>query len=62
MKKISTVQPFKSEILKEQKLTIGLDLGDCWPFYCVKDEAGSDLTREQYPNNQTTSRAPRVAR
>jgi hypothetical protein len=28
MKKISTVQAFSNEILKEQKLTIGLDLGD----------------------------------
>jgi len=28
MKKISTVQTFKSEIFKEQKLTIGLDLGE----------------------------------
>ena len=28
MKKISTVQTFKSEIFKEQKLTIGVDLGD----------------------------------
>jgi len=40
MKKISTVQTFKSEIFKEQNLTIGLDLGDRWSFYCVKDEAG----------------------
>ena len=28
MKKISTVQAFGKEILKEQKLTIGVDLGD----------------------------------
>jgi hypothetical protein len=28
MKKISTVQTFKSEIFKERKLTIGVDLGD----------------------------------
>ncbi len=40
MKKTITVQAFKSEILKEQKLTIGLDLGDRWSFYCVLDEAG----------------------
>ena len=32
MKKISTVQTFKSEIFKDQKLTIGLDLGDLWSF------------------------------
>ena len=28
MKKISTMQVFGNEIFKEQKLTIGLDLGD----------------------------------
>ena len=38
MKKISTVQVFGNEIFKEQKLTIGVDLGDLWSFYCVRDE------------------------
>ena len=42
MKKISTVQAFGNEIFKEQKLTIGLDLGDRWSFYCVLDEAGTN--------------------
>src|ERR1700722_16410978 len=37
MKKISTVQKYGKEILKEQKLTIGVDLGDRWSFYCVLD-------------------------
>jgi hypothetical protein len=40
MKKISTMQVFSNEIFKEQKLTIGVDLGDRWSFYCVLDEAG----------------------
>ena len=39
MKKISIMQAFSNEILKEQKLTIGMDLGDRWSFYCVLDEA-----------------------
>ena len=39
MKKISTVQIFKSEIFKEQRLAIGLDLGDRWSCYCILDEA-----------------------
>ncbi|MGC1635620.1 MAG: hypothetical protein WA744_09230, partial [Candidatus Acidiferrales bacterium] len=39
MKKISTVQIFGNEIFKEQKLTIGVDLGDRWSFYCVLGEA-----------------------
>ena len=37
MKKISTMQVFRNEIFKEQKLTIGVDLGDRWSFYCVLD-------------------------
>jgi hypothetical protein len=41
MKKISTTQAFSNEILKEQKLTIGVDLGDRWSFYCV-------LSRNRY--------------
>ncbi len=40
MKKFSPVQTCKSEIFKEQKLTIGLRLGDRWWFCCVLDEAG----------------------
>jgi len=30
MKKTFTAQAFQNEIFKEQKLTIGLDLGDRW--------------------------------
>src|SRR6202049_3310811 len=40
MKKTSAVQAFKSELFNEHKLTMGLDLGDRWSFYCVLDEAG----------------------
>jgi hypothetical protein len=43
MKKISAAQAFGNEIFKEQKLTIALDLGDLWPFYCVRDEAGTSF-------------------
>src|SRR5437764_573839 len=39
MKKISTVQTLRNEILKKQKLTIGMDLGDRWSCYCIPDEA-----------------------
>ena len=44
MKKISTVLIFGNEIFKEQKLTIGVDLGDLWSFYCIKDEAGQIIS------------------
>jgi transposase len=63
MKKISTVQTFKSEIFKDQKLTIGVDLGDRWSFYCVLDEAGKIILEQKVPTTpeamkQTFSRMP----
>src|ERR1700675_32459 len=64
MKKISTVQVFGNEILKEQKLTIGLDLGDRWSFYCVLDEAGKIILEQKVPTTpeamkQTFGKIPR---
>ena len=64
MKKSSTVQVFSNEIFKEQKLTIGLDLGDRWSFYCVLDEAGKVLLEQKVPTTtegmkQTFTRIPR---
>jgi transposase len=47
MKKISTVQIFESEIFKEQRLTIGMDLGDHWSCYCILDEAGRILLEQK---------------
>ena len=63
MKKISTVQAIGNEIFKEQKLTIGVDLGDRWSFYCVLDEAGEVLLEQKVPTTpeamkQTFSRIP----
>jgi len=63
MKKISTVQTFGNEIFKEQKLTIGVDLGDRWSFYCVLDEAGQVLLEQKVSTTpdamkQTFSRIP----
>ena len=49
MKKTITVQAFRSEIFKGQKLTIGLDLGDRWSFYCVMDEAGQVVWEQKLP-------------
>jgi transposase len=64
MKKNSTVQVFSNEIFKEQKLTIGLDLGDRWSFYCVLDEAGKIIVEQKVPTTpegmkQTFARIPR---
>jgi transposase len=63
MKKISTVQVYGKEILKEQKLTIGVDLGDRWSFYCVLEEAGQIILEQKVPTTaeamkQTFSRIP----
>lgn len=64
MKKISTVQVFRNEIFKEQKLTIGVDLGDRWSFYCVLDEAGKILLEQKVATTpeamkQTFGKIPR---
>src|SRR3981189_3741064 len=63
MKKISTVQVFGKESLKEQKLAIGVDLGDRWSFYCVLDEIGKIILVQKVPTlseamKQTFSRIP----
>src|ERR1700737_370528 len=64
LKNTITVQAFQSEILKEQKLTIGLDLGDRWSFYCVLDEAGQVILEQKLPTTpeamkQTFGKIPR---
>ena len=64
MKKISTMQAFGNEIFKEQKLTIGVDLGDRWSFYCVLDEAGKIILEQKLPTTpeamkQTFGKIPR---
>src|SRR6266446_5998484 len=64
MKKISTVQVFGNEIFKEQKLTIGVDLGDRWSFYCVLDEAGKIILEQKVSTTpeamkETVERIPR---
>jgi transposase len=40
MKKVSTVAAEASKKISQQKLTVGLDLGDRNSWYCVVDEAG----------------------
>jgi transposase len=45
-KKVSIVAEKQSRNFFEQKLTIGLDLGDRSSWYCVLDEAGT-IVQEQ---------------
>jgi transposase len=40
MKKVSAVAAKASKKIAQQKLTVGLDLGDRNSWYCVVDEAG----------------------
>jgi hypothetical protein len=47
MKKISTLVTKQSKNFREQKLTIGLDLGDRSSWYCVLDEAGEVLLEQK---------------
>src|ERR1700688_3884993 len=47
MKKISTAGVKQTQNVSEQKLTIGLDLGDRSSWYCVLDEAGEVLLEQR---------------
>src|SRR6202161_2143011 len=64
MKKTSAVQAFKSELFNEQKLTMVLDLGDRWSFYCVLDETGQVILEQKLATTpeavkQTFGKIPR---
>jgi len=47
MKKVSTAAAKQSKNFSEQKLTIGLDLGDRSSWYCVLEEAGSIVLEQK---------------
>jgi transposase len=47
MKKISTGAAKQIKNISEQKLTVGLDLGDRSSWYCMLDEAGSTLIEQR---------------
>ena len=47
MQKSSTMRRTASKIFKERQLTMGLDLGDRWSFYCVLDESGKVILEEK---------------
>jgi transposase len=47
MKKVSTEAAKPSRKISEQKLTVGLDLGDRSSGYCVLDEAGGVLLEQR---------------
>ena len=47
MKKVSTEAAKQSKKISEQKLTVGLDLGDRSSWYCVLDATGSVLLEQR---------------
>ena len=47
MQKLSIRRVTGSRILQRHQLTIGLDLGDRWSFYCVLNEAGQVLLEQK---------------
>src|SRR5580698_1159568 len=49
MKKTSTVRVNGNMIFKGHRLTIGLDLGDRWSFYCALNEVGEVVREEKVP-------------
>src|SRR5450432_1734254 len=49
MKKISTVVSNRIEIFKDDKLTIGLDLGDRFSHYCILNGAGEVIREHRLP-------------
>jgi transposase len=56
MKKISTTAVKQTNNFREQRLTIGLDLGDRSSWYCVLDESGTVLLEQRL---STTPKAMR---
>jgi transposase len=58
MKKVSTVAAKQSRNFSQQKLTIGLDLGDRSSCYCVLDESGRIVLEQRV---STTAKALREA-
>ena len=58
MQKISTMRATGRGIFNGRQLTIGVDLGDRFSFYCVVDEAGEIILEQKLP---TTPEAMRRA-
>jgi transposase len=56
MKKGSTTAVRQSRNLPQPKLTMGLDLGDRWSWYCVLDEAGNVVGEQRVSTSAKTMR------
>jgi transposase len=56
MKKVSTVAARQGRNISQQKLTIGLDLGDRNSWYCVVNEAGQIQVEQRVRTNEKALR------
>jgi len=52
MKKNSTMATSRKQIFKGKKLTIGMDLGDRFTYYCILDEAGEVMVEQKLPTTK----------
>jgi transposase len=52
MKKNITVATRRKQIFKGKKLTIGMDLGDRFTYYCVLDEEGEVMVEQKLPTTK----------
>jgi len=52
MKNNSTVARPRKQIFKRQQLTIGIDLGDRFSYYCVLDAAGELMVEQKLPTTK----------
>src|ERR1700686_3873708 len=52
MKKNSIVATRRKQIFKHKQLTIGMDLGDRFTYYCVLDEAGEVMVEQKLPTTR----------
>jgi transposase len=57
MKKVSTAAAKQSRNFSQQKLTIGLDLGDRSSYYCILDEAGRVVVESRVSTSPTAMEA-----
>ena len=60
MKKNSTVAVGRKQILKQARLTIGLDLGDRTSYYCILDEVGNVIWERHVPTTWLASKSASI--
>ena len=52
MQKLSTRRVMRNRNREGGQLTIGLNLGDRWSYYCVLDEVGQIVLEQKLPTTR----------